>query len=76
MQAGLLSREINKIGVPTLLFKAEGDIAGGVMRESSGGPARSENLCMYGISVRENRGIPRSPVPLIMGRAVQGTLRR
>jgi hypothetical protein len=35
-------------------------------------PARSENLCMYGISMRENRQVPRSPVPLITGRAAQG----
>lgn len=32
-------------------------------------PARSENLCMYGVSMRENREIPRSPVRLITGRA-------
>jgi hypothetical protein len=34
-------------------------------------PARSENLCMYGVSMRENREIPRSPVLLIAGRAAQ-----
>ena len=76
MQAGLLSREIKEFGVPTPLNRPEGNIAGGVMRESSADPARSENLCMYGIFMRENREIPRSPVPLIMGRAAQGTLRR
>lgn len=32
-------------------------------RESPGDPARSENLCTYGISVRENREVPWSPVP-------------
>jgi hypothetical protein len=31
---------------------------------------------MCGNFMRENREIPRSPVPLIMGRAAQGTLRR
>jgi hypothetical protein len=31
---------------------------------------------MYGIFMRENREIPRSPAPLILGRAAQGTLRR
>jgi hypothetical protein len=36
------------------------------------GPARSENLCTYGISLRENREIPCSPVWLITGRAAQG----
>jgi hypothetical protein len=71
-----LSREIKKTGVPTLLNRAEGNIAGGVMRESPGDPARSENLCMYGISMRENREIPRSPARLMTGRAAQGTLRR
>lgn len=40
------------------------------------GPARSENHGMYGVLMRENREIPRSPVCLISRRAVQGTLRR
>ena len=31
-------------------------------RELLADPARSENLCMYGISMRENREIPRSSV--------------
>jgi hypothetical protein len=35
-------------------------------------PARSETLCMYGTSMRENREVPRSPVRVITGRAVQG----
>ena len=76
MQAGLLSREITEFGVPTPSTGAEGNIAGGVIREPSGDPARSENLCMYGISMRENREVPRSPVRLMAGRAAQGTLRR
>jgi hypothetical protein len=42
------------------------------VRELSTDPARSKNLCMYGISMRENREIPRSPVRLIAGRAAQG----
>ncbi len=46
------------------------------MREPSGDPARSENLCMYGISMRENREILRSPVRLMTGRAAQETPRR
>ena len=41
-------------------------------REPRADPARSGNLCMYGISMRENREIPPSPVPLITGRAAQG----
>ena len=76
MQAGLLSREIKEFGVPTPLNRSEGNIAGGAMRESSGDPARSENQGMHGVSMRENREIPRSPVRLITGRAAQGTLRR
>jgi hypothetical protein len=55
---------------------AEGYIAGGVMRESSGDPARSENHGMHGISMRENREGPCPPVWLITRRVVQGTLRR
>ena len=62
MQAGLLSREIKEFGVPTPLNRPEGNIAGGAMREPPGDPARSENLCMYGISMRENREVPRLPV--------------
>jgi hypothetical protein len=76
VQAGLLSREINEFGVPTPLNRSEGNIAGGAMREPSGDPARSENLCMYGISMRENREILRSPVWLMTGRAAQETPRR
>jgi hypothetical protein len=57
----LLSREIREFGVPTRLTDVEGNIAGGVMRESPGDPARSENQGMCGIFMRENREIPRSP---------------
>ena len=76
MQAGLLSREIKEFRVPTSLARAEGNIAGGAMRESLGDPARSENQGMHGISMRENRESPRPPVQLITGWAAQGTLRR
>jgi hypothetical protein len=62
--------------VPTLSNCAEGNIAGGVMRESSADPARSEIQGMYGIFIRENRESPCPPVQLITGWAVQGTLRR
>jgi hypothetical protein len=41
-------------------------------RELWADPARSENLCMYGISMRENREIPRSPVGVIGRRAARG----
>ena len=50
-------------GVPTRLMDAEGNIAGSAMRELPEDPARSKNLGMYGISMRENREVPRSPVP-------------
>jgi RNA-directed DNA polymerase len=76
VREGLLSREIKEFGVPTPSKQAEGNIAGGVMRESPGDPARSENLCVYGIFMRENREIPRSPAGVMAGRAAQGTLRR
>jgi len=46
-------------GVPTPLTGPEGNIVGSVMRELPADPARSENLCMRGISMRENREIPR-----------------
>ena len=76
MQARLLSREIKEFGVSTRLTDAEGNIAGGAMRESPGDPARSENHGMCGIFMRENREIPRSPAREMTGRAAQGTLRR
>ena len=68
-------RNDNQFGVPTSSRQAEGNIAGGAMREPSGDPARSKNQGMYGISMRENREIRWSPVPLITGRAAQGRLR-
>jgi hypothetical protein len=55
---------------------AEGNTAGGVMRESPADPARSENQGMYGTSMRENRESPCPPAWLITGRAAQGTPRR
>jgi len=36
----------------------EGNTGCGAMRESRPDPARSKNLCMCGISMRENREIP------------------
>ena len=49
----------------------EGNTDCGAIRESQPDPARSENLCMYGTSMRENRDIPPSPARLITGRAAQ-----
>ena len=36
-------------------------------RELPADPARSKNLCMRGISMRENREVPGSPAQLITG---------
>jgi len=69
------THQIIEIGVPTLCTEAEGNTGCGVRREPRADPARSENLCMYGISMRENREIPPLPVPLITVRAAQGRLR-
>jgi hypothetical protein len=55
---------------------AEGNTAGGVMRESPADPARSENQGMYGTSMRENRESPCPPAWLITWRTAQGTPRR
>jgi len=41
-------------------------------RELPVDPARSKNLCMHGISLRENREVPRLPVQVMVGRVVQG----
>jgi hypothetical protein len=44
-------------------------------RELPADPARSENLCMRGTSMRENREVPRSPVRSVTGRAALARLR-
>jgi hypothetical protein len=64
-----------RFGVPTLSKCAEGNIVGGVVREPSVDPAWSKTLCMHGISMRENREIPRSLVVVMAGRAARGRLR-
>ena len=63
-------------GVPTLSHEAEGNIAVSVSASGLADPARSENLCMHGVLLRENREIPCSPAQVIAGRAAQGTPRR
>ena len=68
-------RYSNRFGVPTLCKCAEGNIVGGVIREPSADPARSEILCMHGVFMRENREVPCSPVVVMAGRAVRGRLR-
>jgi hypothetical protein len=44
-------------GVPTPWVRAEGKIAGSVMRELLVDPARSKSPSMCGVSGRENREI-------------------
>jgi RNA-directed DNA polymerase len=41
-------------------------------REAPADPARSENLCMYGAFMSENRESPRSLVVVMAGRAARG----
>jgi len=41
-------------------------------REAPAGPARSENLCMCGAFMSENRESPRSPVFVMAGRVARG----
>jgi RNA-directed DNA polymerase len=45
-------------GVPTSSHETEGHIVGGASASRLADPARSENLCMYGVLLRENREIP------------------
>jgi hypothetical protein len=61
-----------RFGALTSYNRAEGNIVDSGIRELSGGPARSENLCMRGTCMRENREIPCSPVAAIGWRAAQG----
>jgi len=65
-------RNSNRSGVPTLSNCAEGNIAGGAICEPSADPARSRNLCMHRVFMRENREIPCSPAVVMAGRAVRG----
>lgn len=41
-------------------------------RELAADPARSKNLCMYGISMRENREVPWSPAAKMVQLVVKG----
>jgi hypothetical protein len=76
VQAGLWSREINEIGVPTLLTwrKAISLTALCASRQRTPRGLRTR-ACTQG-SMRENREGPCPPVQLITGWAVRGTLRR
>jgi hypothetical protein len=55
----------HSFGVPTSSHEAEGYITGGVSASRLVDPARSENLRMHGVLMRENREIPCSPAWLI-----------
>ena len=59
-----------------VLMSAEGNTPGSASRELPGDPARSENQCMCGTFVCENREVPSSPVCVVCGRAAGGTPRR
>lgn len=70
-----MSREIRlPRGAHTVRF-VEGNTADDVKRESSAGPARSENHGMYGSSMRENRESPPLPAEESKPRAAWGRSR-
>ena len=48
----------HSFGVPTASHETEGHITGGASASRPVDPARSENLCMYGVLPRENREVP------------------
>ena len=54
----LLSREITASGCRRRLTEAEGNTAGGVIASRPVDPARSENLCMHGVSHAREPGDP------------------
>src|SRR4029450_10172797 len=60
-----------KFGVPTLSYwwRATPPVA---LSRAAGGPARSKNLGTHGVSMRENREVPWSPVPLMVGAGREG----
>jgi hypothetical protein len=62
----------HEFGVSTPSQRPEDNIAASVMCELGVDPARSKNLCTHGISMRENREIPRSPAVVMAGRAARG----
>ncbi len=59
----VLSREIKKFGVLTVLCEREGNTMDVRNGEHVLDPARSETLCMYGSFLHGNREIPWSPTP-------------
>jgi len=67
MQAGLLSREIGLTPGCRRCPKSGRQHRRQRYREPPADPARSKNPCMRGVSMRENREVPRSPARLITG---------
>ena len=63
------SCEIRSSGAPTPLCEAEGNTEGGVIGESSPGPAQSETLCTRGNSSHGKREIPWVPSDDAVGRS-------
>ena len=53
-----LSREITASGCRRRLLRRKATSSAGVSASRSVDPARSENLCMYGVLLRENREVP------------------
>jgi hypothetical protein len=72
VRAGLLSREMLGSGVPTPSNQAEGNIAGGVIASRRGTPRGQRTWARTEISMRENREVPRSPVPGVEGSGREG----
>ena len=56
-----MSLVINRSGVPTLFFGAEGNIGGGVLRVVVGPRGVGEPVHVRDLSRRENREVSRSP---------------
>ena len=67
-QAGLLSREKQKTGVPTLCQRWKATPLAALCASCQADPARSENHGMCGTFVRENREVPCLPVRVVRGR--------
>jgi hypothetical protein len=75
VQAGLLSPEMPTVWGADAVHKSGRLYRQQRNRELLVDPAGSENLCMYGISMRENREVPCLPDWLITGRDAQGRSR-
>jgi hypothetical protein len=71
-QAGLLSREMGLTPGCRRCLKGGRQHCRQRYREPPPDPARSENPCVSGVSMRENREGPRSPAWLITGGSLRG----